>query len=208
MTKHGGPSDHSRMQIGPSSQPLTVFETWMQEVKLLGLKEPAAMTLATVDAEGAPHARIVLCRGWSTEGFVFYTNYASQKGQDLAANPRASLVFYWDVLQRQIRIDGEVVKTSAQESDEYWRKRARESQLSQYVSRQSEPVASREELERAQKAAEEKFAGRDVPRPEHWGGYRLKPKAIEFWMGRPGRLHDRHQYVKTNEHWTYRRLSP
>lgn len=196
------------MDIGPSSQPLTIFETWMQEVKLLGLKEPSAMTLATVDGAGDVHARVVLCRGWSEDGFVFFTNYHSQKGQDLAAHDRAALVFYWDVLQRQIRIDGVVQKTSATLSDEYWRARARESQLSQYVSEQSKPVGSRADLERAWSEAEEKFAGREIPRPEHWGGYRLRPKAMEFWMGKPGRLHDRHLFSKTSSGWTYSRLSP
>lgn len=196
------------MDIGPSSQPLTIFETWMQEVKLLGLKEPSAMTLATVNAAGDVHARIVLCRGWSEDGFVFFTNYLSQKGQDLAAHDRASVVFYWDVLQRQIRIDGAVEKTSATLSDEYWSHRARESQLSQYISHQSERVSSREELERAWEVAEEKFIGREIPRPEHWGGYRLRPKTMEFWIGKPGRLHDRHVFTKSGSAWTYGRLSP
>ena len=166
------------------------------------------MTLATTNAAGDIHARVVLCRGWSVEGFTFYTNYLSQKGQDLAEVDKAALVFYWDVLQRQVRIEGVIEKTSATNSDSYWRERARESQLSQWVSQQSRPVASREALEQAWKEAEEKFTGRDIPRPEHWGGYRLRPKTMEFWVGRPGRLHDRHVFLNSGSSWTYRRLSP
>lgn len=208
MTKHGGPSDDSAMDIGAHSKPLAVFDEWMKEVKLLGLREPLAMTLATADARGGVHARVVLCKQWSDDGFVFYTNYQSQKGQDLAANPQAAAVFFWDQLARQVKIDGTVEKISRADSEAYWRSRARESQLSQYISQQSKEVESREALERAWSEAEAKFRGGEIPCPPHWGGYVLRPKAIEFWIGQNGRLHDRHQFTKSELSWTYRRLYP
>ncbi|MBX3022988.1 MAG: pyridoxamine 5'-phosphate oxidase [Bdellovibrionales bacterium] len=208
MTKHVVASDDLAMQIGPDSNPIAIFDEWMKEVHLLGLKEPNAMTLATSSPSGEIHARTVLCKSWSEDGLIFFTNYNSQKGHDLAANPYAAAVFFWDALSRQVKVDGTVEKTSRQVSEEYWRSRARESQLSQFVSQQSQPAPSREDLEKLRSEAEAKFHGQEIPCPAHWGGYLLRPKAIEFWLGRPGRLHDRHQFVKSTQHWTYRRLYP
>jgi pyridoxamine 5'-phosphate oxidase len=196
------------MEIGPASKPLAVFNEWLEDAKKTGLREPTAMTLATADAAGEVHARVVLCRGWSEDGFVFYTNYESQKGADVRANRNAAAVFFWDALARQVRVTGTVEKTSREMSDAYWSARARDSQLSQYISHQSQPVASREVLEKAWQDAERKFHGKEIPCPEHWGGYLLRPKTIEFWVGQPGRLHDRHVFEKLAGSWTYGRLSP
>jgi pyridoxamine 5'-phosphate oxidase len=197
------------MEIGPHSHPLRIFEHWLSEASdHPHIKEPTAFTLATAGAAGMPHARVVLCKSWSEEGFVFYTNYRSQKGQDLTVNPGAAAVFYWDPLHRQVRVGGSIEKTSRQVSEDYWRSRGRDSQLSQYISRQSQEAPSRETLENAWREAESEFAGRDIPCPAHWGGYILRPKTMEFWIGRPGRLHDRHEFEKSDRGWTYRRLYP
>lgn len=209
MTKHAEPSDdHRTMEILPSTNPIQLFTHWMNEAKQIGLKDPNAMTVATVDAAGEVHARIVLCKSWSDDGFIFYTNYDSQKGQDLGVNPRAAATFFWDKLARQIKITADVKRTSREQSVAYWNSRPRESQLSQYISRQSQEVASRAELERAWAQAEVELRDREIPCPEHWGGYVLVPKSIEFWLGQAGRLHDRHVYDQRSGHWTYRRLCP
>jgi pyridoxamine 5'-phosphate oxidase len=198
------------MEIGPNSQPLTVFSKWMEEAKAdTRIREASAMAVATVSSAGEVHNRIVLCKSWSDDGFVFYTNYESQKGEDLAARPVAGAVFYWDPLFRQIKISGAIEKTSRAESEAYWRSRARGSQLSQFISSQSRPVDSRAELEQASAAAEKRFQDAEIPCPPHWGGYRLRPKAIEFWIGQPNRLHDRHEFLRRPDStWTYRRLYP
>ena len=174
------------------------------------IKEANAMSVATVNSRGHVHARVVLCKSWSAEGFVFYTNYESQKGQDLAQNPNAAAVFYWDPLFKQVKVSGEMNKTSRETSVAYWDSRARDSQLSQYISRQSQPAPSREQLERDWAAADAQFKDRPVPCPEHWGGYRLNPRSIEFWVGRHGRLHDRHVFSRpgADQSWTYTRLYP
>jgi len=195
--------------IGPESKPLEIFEHWMAAAKSIStLREPTAMTVSTVSASGEIHSRICLCKQWSEDGFQFYTNYNSRKGTDLAQNPRAALLFFWDALFRQVKISGPVEKLARQESEAYWRTRPRESQLSQYISRQSEPVSSRHQLEAECRAAEEKFSGQEIPCPEHWGGYVVRPVKMEFWIGRPGRLHDRYQFEKTGSIWTFRRLCP
>jgi pyridoxamine 5'-phosphate oxidase len=199
----------SLMEIDAQAKPLTIFEQWMREAKSNpGIREPTAMALATADPATGVHVRIVLCKSWSTDGFVFYTNYESQKGRDLVASPEAGAVFYWDPMARQVRISGQIEKTSRAESEAYWASRARESQLSQWISQQSRAVASREVLHKLRAEAESKFAGQNIPCPQHWGGYVLRPKAIEFWIGQPNRLHDRHQFEKANQAWTYRRLYP
>lgn len=201
-------SNHMEIEIGPNSQPLTIFSAWLAEAQAnQTIREPTAMTVATANAAEL-HARVVLCRGWSEEGFIFYTNYNSLKGQDLAHDNRAAAVFYWDPLSRQVRISGRVKKTSREVSENYWNHRERGSQLSQFVSQQSATIASREALEAAWKKAEKDFSGRAIPCPEHWGGYLLEPEKIEFWIGRTGRLHDRYLFEKSPRTWTFRRLCP
>lgn len=197
------------MEITARSNPIDIFNHWMDEARAhSGIREPIAMALATEDSEGRLHNRVVLCKSWSENGFTFFTNYLSAKGRDLAHRPFAGAVFYWDPLVRQVRISGPVEKVSRQESEEYWRSRPRDSQLSQYISRQSEEVSSREELERLKALAATEFEGREVPCPEHWGGYLLLPESMEFWIGQPGRLHDRFQFQKSRNAWTFRRLYP
>lgn len=197
------------LDIGPETAPLHIFDLWMTEAKTNGLiREPTAMCVATGNAAGELHVRTVLCKHWSNDGFVFFTNYQSQKGRDLAERPNAAAVFYWDPLARQIKLSGEVQKTTRAESEQYWASRPRESQLSQYISHQSQPVASREAMEEAWKQADIKFKDREIPCPENWGGFVLRPQVIEFWVGQPGRLHDRYEYRKSETHWTFRRLYP
>jgi pyridoxamine 5'-phosphate oxidase len=196
------------MSIGPDSNPLDVFKLWLEEAtNHPGIKEASAMSLATSDGKEL-HSRIVLCRGWDQKGFTFFTNYNSRKGLDLAADHEASAVFYWDPVFRQVCISGTVSKTSREVSESYWNGRPRESQLSQYISHQSQPVDSREELEKAWTKAEQEFADRAIPCPKHWGGYVLEPRCIEFWIGRPGRLHDRFEFRKAKQGWAFRRLFP
>lgn len=197
------------MDIGANSQPLAIFEAWMKEAKQNPqIHEASAMTVATMNASGAIHARVVLCKQWSEEGFVFFTNYNSRKGLDLQHNANVAAVFYWDPVFRQIKISGKAHKTSRKVSEDYWNSRPVGSQLSQYISRQSEAVTSREVLEQARREAEKKFAGKAVPCPAHWGGYVIVPQTIEFWMGQPNRLHDRYEFEKSHKSWTFRRLYP
>lgn len=197
------------MEFTPITNPISAFETWLKEARAhSGIRDADAMAVATVNAKGEIHNRVVLCKDWSEDGFTFYTNYKSEKGQDLAANPRAGAVFFWDPLHRQVRISGAVTQTNRQVSEAYWRSRPFESQLSQYISRQSETVGSREDLEKAWSEAEAKFNGREIPCPEHWGGYVIRPERMEFWVGQPNRLHDRYVYEKIRSHWTFRRLYP
>jgi pyridoxamine 5'-phosphate oxidase len=187
--------------------PIGQFGRWWE----LALKEvplAEAMTLATVDVEGAPDARMVLLKGFDERGFRFHTNYESQKGRQLDGAREAAIVVYWRELDRQVRARGAVERLSAEESDEYWRTRVRESQLGAWASAQSSPVASREELDEAAAAADERFAGADVPRHEHWGGYLLRPESVEFWQGQIARLHDRFRYTRAGEGWVIERLAP
>jgi pyridoxamine 5'-phosphate oxidase len=188
--------------------PLRQFEKWFGEALAAGVPEADAMTLATVTPECAPDARIVLLKGFDSDGFVFYTNYQSRKAKELDANARACLLFYWLAVKRQVRVDGIVEKVSDQESDAYFRTRPWGSKLGAWASDQSEVVASRTELEKRFAEYEVKF-GDDVPRPPHWGGYRLKPTSIEFWQGRENRLHDRLRYrLQDDGSWRVERLAP
>jgi pyridoxamine 5'-phosphate oxidase len=191
-----------------SQDPLEQFEHWFAEAKRAGVEVPEAMTLATADAEGAPSARMVLLKGAGQDGFVFYTGYGSRKSEELEQNPSAALVFYWRPLGRQVRVEGSVERVSEAESAEYFATRPRGSQLAAWASRQSRPLGSREELERRYAELEREYEDRDVPLPPHWGGYRLRPEAIEFWEHRENRLHDRIRYTRTREGWKVERLSP
>jgi pyridoxamine 5'-phosphate oxidase len=187
--------------------PLRQFETWMQEALGAQLPEPTAMHLATVGADGRPSGRIVLLKGVDAEGFVFYTNYESRKGQELAANPAASLTFLWKELERQVRIEGMVGKVSAAESDAYFSSRPMPSRIGAWASPQSRPIENRAWL--VASIAKATLAHGHAPtRPPHWGGYRLVPDRIEFWQGRPSRLHDRVHYAKEAAEWRIRRLAP
>jgi pyridoxamine 5'-phosphate oxidase len=189
--------------------PLVQFQKWFTEALNSQLLEPSAMTLATADTEGRPSARIVLLKGADERGFLFFTNYESRKGRELAANARASLVFYWAELERQICIAGDVTKVSRAESEKYFALRPRGSQLGACVSKQSSVVPDRAFLEARLQEIEKQFANRDVEIPAQWGGYVLAPVRIEFWQGRPNRLHDRFEYSKQADgSWRIDRLSP
>jgi pyridoxamine 5'-phosphate oxidase len=187
--------------------PVAQFGKWMEEAVRAGIEEPTAMTLATADAAGRPSARIVLLKGFDRHGFIFFTNYQSRKGQDLEANPFAALVFHWKELERQVRIEGKVIKLPAPDSDEYFASRPFESQVSAIVSPQSQVVPDRQFL--IQLKEEYLKGNRDRnQRPPHWGGFRLIPSLFEFWQGRPGRLHDRIQYSMEKDSWKLLRLAP
>jgi len=188
--------------------PFRQFRIWMSQAISMELLEPNAMTLATTNAEGQPSARTVLLKGFDSRGFVFYTNYESRKAREIAANPRVCLLFYWDVLERQVRIAGSASRVSEQESDEYFLSRPIGHQLGAWVSSQSSVIASRETLEESLALVRERFEPSAIPRPPHWGGFRVAPEAIEFWQGRPNRLHDRIEYVRSAGQWTIRRLAP
>jgi pyridoxamine 5'-phosphate oxidase len=190
------------------ADPIRQFQVWFQQALDAQVPEPNAMTLATVDERGQPSARIVLVKGADERGFVFFTNYESRKGHDLATNPRAGLLFYWIELERQVRIEGKVEKTSAHESDAYFTSRPLGSRIGAWASEQSREIAGRTLLEEREKAFTERF-GDNPPRPPHWGGYRLVPARIEFWQGRPSRLHDRILYVRNADaSWQISRLAP
>ncbi len=189
--------------------PLDQFRVWLEHALAdTQLREPYAMTLATVGTDGQPSARIVLLRGYDDRGFVFFTNYESRKGQELGATPRAALLFYWPPLERQIRIDGAVTRLPASESDAYFALRPRGHRLSAWASKQSSIVPNRAILETQIAEEDYRFPGDDVPRPPYWGGYRVLPHAFEFWQGRPNRVHDRIAYVRDGEAWRIARLSP
>jgi pyridoxamine 5'-phosphate oxidase len=189
--------------------PFRQFDAWFAQAVDAKLPEPNTMTLATVDSRGRPSARIVLIKGVDERGFVFFTNYESRKGRELADNPHASLLFYWIELERQVRIEGTVVKASAAESDQYYESRPLGSRIGAWASEQSQAIESRAVLEAREKEISAKY-GEHPPRPPHWGGYRLIPDAIEFWQGRPSRLHDRLLYTRAVEggDWQIARLSP
>ena len=196
-----------RADLNPS--PFIQFQTWFEQALNSQLLEPSAMTLATADKEGRPSARIVLLKGADEQGFTFFTNYESRKGRELGENPHAALTLHWAELERQVCVAGQVAKTSRAESEKYFGLRPRGSQLGACVSQQSSVVPNETFLEERLAELEQEFAGRSVPTPAHWGGYRLTPTRIEFWQGRPNRLHDRFQYLKQADGtWRIDRLSP
>jgi pyridoxamine 5'-phosphate oxidase len=190
------------------SDPLAQLRDWYEHAVAAGLPEPEAMALATATPDGAPSVRFVLFKGIDERGVEFYTNYESRKGRELAANPQAALAILWRPLQRQVRLEGTVERLTAAESDAYFATRARLSRIGAWASRQSTEIPDRDFLEARVAELEARYPGDDVPRPDHWGGYVLRPHAIEFWEGRPNRLHDREQFTRGASGWASRRLSP
>ncbi|MBW4560710.1 MAG: pyridoxamine 5'-phosphate oxidase [Mojavia pulchra JT2-VF2] len=199
--------DLSETEADPN--PFIQFKKWFDQALVAQLPEPNAMTIATAMPEGKPSARMVLLKDFDERGFVFFTNYNSRKGQELAENPQASLVFWWAELERQVRISGRVEKVTDEESDKYFYSRPENSRLGAWASNQSEVIANREVLEQRLQELHGKFENQEIPRPSHWGGLRVIPTEIEFWQGRPNRLHDRLLYTRMDDgSWQIERLSP
>jgi pyridoxamine 5'-phosphate oxidase len=189
--------------------PIKQFQKWLDQAQASPIHEPLAMSLASSTPAGKPSVRIVLLRGVDERGFTFYTNYESRKSRELELDPSAALAFYWAELDRQVRIEGRVERVSADESDAYFRTRPRGSQIGAWASPQSQVISGREELERSEREAAAKYEGKDVPRPPHWGGFRVVPSMIEFWEGKLNRLHDRLLYrLNAGGSWSLERLAP
>jgi pyridoxamine 5'-phosphate oxidase len=190
------------------TDPCQLFELWFAEAQASEINDPEAMALATVDEHGRPAVRMVLLKGHSPTGFVFYTNEQSAKGDQLAQNPRAALLFHWKSLRRQVRAEGPVERVPDADADAYFATRARDSQLGAWASDQSRPLDSRETFERRFEEVKNRFEGQDVPRPPHWRGYRVVPEHMEFWSDRPYRLHERRLFVRDGDSWTEGLLYP
>jgi pyridoxamine 5'-phosphate oxidase len=203
--------DYARARLDEahvSPDPVAEFDRWFSQAQEAKVLEPNAMALATATRDGTPSVRLVLLKGYDERGFVFFTDYRSRKAVELEGNPRAALAFYWGELERQVRITGTVERTSAQESEAYFRTRPRGSRLGAWVSHQSQVIPSRAPLESGLQEVKERFPTDEVPLPPHWGGYRLRPEEIEFWQGREDRLHDRIRYLRDGGGWKIERLSP
>jgi len=190
------------------TDPLTLFDAWFAEARTSEINDPEAMALATAGADGRPSVRMVLLKGHGPEGFTFYTNEQSAKGEQLSANPQAALLFHWKSLRRQVRVEGAVERVANAEADAYFASRSRDSQLGAWTSDQSRPLDSRETFERRFAEMQARFEGADVPRPPHWGGFRVIPNRIEFWSDRPHRLHERRLFTRSGEGWTEGLLYP
>lgn len=188
--------------------PMEVFNVWLDFAINSGLTEPNAMTVATATADGKPSARVVLLKEVNDNGFVFFTNYMSRKGSELIVNPQVAIVFDWHNLERQVRVEGRAEKLSSEESEAYFNERPEDAKIGAWASPQSKIVKDREELEKHLEEIEEQFEDMPVHRPSHWGGYLIRPSVIEFWQGRPSRMHDRIVYYKTEDGWTMHRLAP
>ena len=191
-----------------NKNPFKQFEIWFEEAKKIGLKDPNAMNVASATKSGIPSSRMVLLKAYSEEGFIFYTNYTSRKSGEILDNPIVALNFFWDALERQIRIEGEIKKVEKEVSDAYFNSRSRLSQLGAHASNQSQIIENYEELTDKLNSFEEKYKDKDIPRPDHWGGFIVIPSSIEFWQGHDGRLHDRLKFEKENTNWVLKRLSP
>jgi pyridoxamine 5'-phosphate oxidase len=191
-----------------ADDPHALFELWLAEARLAEPNDPTAMALATADAEGRPSVRMVLMKGHDPRGFVFYTNLDSRKGAELAANPRAALLFHWKSLRRQVRVEGPVEPATAEEADSYFATRARDSQLGAWASDQSRPLDSRAAFEARYEAMRAQYDGRDVPRPPRWAGWRVVPERIEFWSDRAHRLHERRLFTRQADGWSEGLLYP
>ena len=196
------------LEDSAGDDPLTFFDKWLKYAIEEGVADPTAMVISTVDARSQPHARVVLLKHRDDSGFTFFTNYDSDKGHQLSLNNKASLTFFWSILSRQVRIEGTVEKVSKEVAETYFSSRPRASQLAARTSKQSTVIKNRKELQDSFKAEAEAFENQKVTCPENWGGYRLQPNYIEFWQGRPSRLHDRLCFSKTNSHWTLERKAP
>ena len=188
--------------------PIHQFGAWMNQAIATEILEPNAMILATANASGQPNARTVLLKSFDSQGFVFYSSYEGRKAREIAENPKVSLLFYWGPLERQVRITGTAAQVPERESDEYFNSRPIGHQIAAWVSRQSSVIADREVIAQNLANVSKRFEPGPVPRPPHWGGFRVKPHVMEFWQGRPNRLHDRLEYVHAADGWTIRRLSP
>jgi pyridoxamine 5'-phosphate oxidase len=195
-------------ELKAAADPIAQFRAWFDDAARAGILMPEAMTLATATREGRPSARMVLLKGFDARGFVFFTNYGSRKARELGENAYAALCFHWTILQRQVRIEGSVTRTSAEESEAYFRTRERGSRIGAWASQQSATLDARATLEARVREIEAKYPGTDVPLPEFWGGFRVAPERIEFWQGRINRLHDRLLYSKRGEQWQVTRLYP
>ena len=191
-----------------NQNPFKQFDIWFEEAKKIGLKDPNAMNVASSSKDGIPSSRMVLLKSHDENGFVFYTNYTSRKSKEIIDNPHVALNFFWDALERQVRIEGKIEKIDSKISDEYFSSRSRLSQLGAHASEQSQVIQSYDVITNKLKELEKEFDGKEIPRPNHWGGFIIVPESIEFWQGHEGRIHDRLKFYKVDEKWKINRLSP